>query len=128
MDIADLKPKSNTVVVELKDPRDGSPFMNDDNTPMTIELYAPHSKEYKQIIYEQADKRIKGKKQEFTAFELEEANLTMLVKATKGWDITLAGEKPKCTQKKVEEVYDTYFWVRSQVEEGLNNYEVFTKG
>ena len=127
MDIADLKPQSDLVTVYLKDPRDDSPFMNDDGTQMTINLYAPHSRKYKEIMYEQTDKRIKDKKQDFKSSELDEATLTQLVKSTESWDITFCCEKPKCTEKKVREVYEV-FWVRTQVEDAINNYEVFTKG
>lgn len=128
MDISDLKPTSDVVVVEIKDPRDDSPFKNDDGTQMTITLMAPHSRDYKKAMHEAADERIKRKKKEFTASELEEASLQHLVRITTDWDITYKGKKPKCDNKVVREVYEQVFWIRDQAEDALQDYEVFPKG
>ena len=128
MDIADLKPVSDTLTIEFKDPRDKTkPFMNDDNTPMTWEVYAPHSKEYKKAIYKQADKRIKDKTVDMSAEDYEESHMNFLVDISKSWDITFGGTKPKFSKKLAKEVLEV-FWVKDQVEEGINSYEVFPKG
>jgi hypothetical protein len=97
---------------------------------MTVELYAPHSKEYKAAMHEQTNKQLKkskgGRKDiDIKAEDLEKASLDLLVKVTKSWNITYKGEKPGLD--KVEEVYETVFWIKSQIEGGLNDTLDFTK-
>lgn len=127
MDIADFIPEKDTITVTLKHPASGEVLCNDDGTPMTVEVLATFSKEYRTLVHEQADKRIKEKKKDFTATELDEASLNLLVKATKSWNITFKKEQPKLTEKKAREIYDNVFWLRNQVEDAVNSHEAFTK-
>tara|TARA_R110000868_G_scaffold161766_1_gene392637 strand:- start:1237 stop:1635 length:399 start_codon:yes stop_codon:yes gene_type:complete len=131
MDLINLKPTSDTVEVTLNHPNTGDALLNDDGTPMVIVLHATHSKEYKKIMHEQTNKRIKamqgGKKSEITAQDIEEASLTQLSKATASWDITYGGEKPKLSITKAKEIYDEVFWIRDQLEGALAESLDFTK-
>ena len=131
MDLMNLKPTSDTVEVKLVHPNTGKTLKNDDNTDMTITLYASHSKEHKAVLHEQTNKRLKamqsGKKQDFTAQDIEEATLTLLSKITAEWDITYGGEKPKLTVDKAREIYDEVFWIKNQMEDALADSLDFTK-
>lgn len=131
MDLKDLIPESDIVIVTLKHPSTQEVLKNGDGSDMTISFAAPHSKEYKKVVHDQTNKRLKkmqGKNRlEITAEEIEEATLETLTKTTKDWDITFGGEKIKLTDEKAREVYEKVFWIKSQVEQALENYFSFTK-
>jgi predicted DNA-binding antitoxin AbrB/MazE fold protein len=88
---------------------------------MTITLHAPHSKEYKKVLHEMTNKRLKKMqskgKPDITAEELEEVSLDSLAKTTKGWNLTYNGEKPELSLDKAREIYDKVFWIKAQIEE-----------
>lgn len=131
MDLKDLTPKSDEIVVVIKHPATGEPLKNDDKSEMTITIYAPHSKEYKKVLHEQTNKRLKkmqskGNK-DITAEDIEEATLEALAKTTKEWNITYGGEAPKLTVTKAKEVYEDVFWIRSQIEEAVEDSLDFMK-
>jgi hypothetical protein len=131
MDLMNLKPTSDTVEVKLVHPNTGDQLKNDDETDMTITVYASHSKEYKSVMHEQTNKRLKamqsGKNKDFTSQDMEEATLTLLSKITASWDITYGGEKPKLTVAKARELYDQVFWIKDQIEGALADSLDFTK-
>lgn len=131
MDLMDLKPTSNTVEVTLKHPNTGVVLKNDDKTDMTIVVYASHSKEYKTLIHEQTNKRLKAmqgsKSTDITAQEMEEATLDMLSKITSEWNITYNKEQPKLSIAKAKKIYDEVFWIKDQIEEALADSLDFTK-
>ena len=131
MDLINLKPTSDTVEVALVHPNTGAALKNDDKTPMTITVYASHSKEHKAVLHEQTNKRLKamqsGKKQDFTAQDIEEATLTLLSKVTADWNITYGGEKPKLSVAKAKELYEEVFWIKDQIEGALADSLDFTK-
>tara|TARA_R100000951_G_scaffold16079_1_gene12678 strand:+ start:228 stop:626 length:399 start_codon:yes stop_codon:yes gene_type:complete len=131
MDLMNLKPTSETVEVALVHPNTGDTLKNDDKSDMTITVYASHSKVHKAVLHEQTNKRLKamqaGKKQDFTAQDLEEATLTLLSKITEEWNITYGGEKPKLTAAKAKELYDEVFWIKDQIEGALADSLDFTK-
>ena len=121
MDLKDLTPNLDDVVVEIKHPTTGDVLKNDDDTNMTITILAPHSKEYKKAQHEQISKRLKkaqkSKSQDVDYSDIEEATLEVLAKTTKAWDITYGGEKPKLTVAKAKDLYEEVFWIRNQIEE-----------
>jgi len=131
MDLINLKPTSDTVEVALVHPNTGAALKNDDKTPMTITVYASHSKEHKAVLHEQTNKRLKamqsGKKQDFTAQDIEEATLTLLSKVTADWNITYGGEKPKLSVSKAKDIYEEVFWIKDQIEGALADSLDFTK-
>jgi len=131
MDLKDLTPKSDEIVVVIKHPATGETLKNDDKSEMTITIYAPHSKEYKKVLHEQTNKRLKkmqskGNK-DITAEEIDEATLEALAKTTKEWNITYGGELPKLTLTKAREVYEDVFWIRSQIEGAIEDSLDFMK-
>lgn len=131
MDLKDLKPKSDTVEVEIVHPNTLEPLKNEDESTMTITMYAPHSKEYKAVVHEQTNKRLKqtqkNKRMELTAEDLERTGLELLAKATKTWNITFGGKQPKFSVDTAMDIYDEVFWIREQIEEAINDSLDFTK-
>ena len=131
MDLLDLTPKSDEIVVTIKHPATGEVLKNDDKSDMTITIYAPHSKEYKKVLHEMTNKRLKKMqakgKNEITAEEIEEATLDTLAKTTKEWNITYGGEVPKMTVAKAKEVYDSVFWIKAQIEGAVDDSLGFMK-
>lgn len=128
MDLKSLTPSSDTIEIIVKDPRDLSvAFTNDDGSEMTIEVYAPHTKQYKNSLYKQASTRMKLGQEEIDFELLDKASCELLADVTKAWDITFDGEKPKLTKKKALDIYKEVFWLKMQVEEAINTFEVFTK-
>ena len=131
MDLMNLIPTTDTVDVVVKHPSTYEPLTNDDGSEMTITVYAPHSKEYKKVLHEQTNKRLKKMQskgdKDITAEEIEEATLEALAKTTKEWNITYGGEMPKLTVAKAREVYETVFWIRSQIEGAIEDSLDFMK-
>ena len=131
MDLMDLKPTSNTVEVKLKHPNTGVVLKNEDKTDMTIVVFAIHSKEYKELMHEQTNKRLKAmqsnKKTDITAQDMEKATLDMLSKITSEWNITYNKEQPKLSIAKAKDLYDEVFWIKDQIEEALADSLDFTK-
>jgi hypothetical protein len=123
MDLKELTPKSDVIEVDIVHPSTGEKLFNDDNTPMTITLYAPHSKEYKKIMHEQTNRRIKQAnttgKLEITSEELEDSTLHVLAKSTKSWDLTYSGEKPTLSTAKAKTVYNEVFWIKTQLDSAV---------
>lgn len=131
MDLKNLTPKSDVVVVQLKHPATKEVLLNEDKTPMEITLAAPHSKKYKSVIHSQTNKRLEqmqaNKETVFKVEDVEAAALETLSKATESWNITFDGEQPKLTVKKASEIYDEVFWIKDQVEEAYESSLDFMK-
>jgi hypothetical protein len=123
-DLQKFAPQNDTITVELG-------VDNDDGSPMTIEVYAPYSKEYKSFVHKQANSRIKkmqgNRKDYLTAEELEKAQLDLYVNITKDWDITWKGKKPKFSADLAREVYEEIFWVKDRIQEALDDSVDFIK-
>jgi hypothetical protein len=130
MDLMNLKPTSDTVEVMLKHPNTLDPLLNDDGSEMTVTLHASHSKEYKKIVHEQQDRRIKmmqkKAKSQISAQDIERDATDLLAKVTAAWDITYGGEQPKLTVTKAKEVFTEVFWIREQIEEAFSDSMDFT--
>jgi len=122
-DLADSKPKTDIITVEL-------PIENDDGTPMTIEVFAPYTKEYKAVVHEQANNRIKkmqkNRKDYLTAEELYQAQHDLYVKISVNWDITWEGKKPKFSKELASQIYEEVFWVKDKIQEALDDSVDFT--
>ena len=132
MDLMDLTPKTDTIVVTIKHHTTEEPLLNEDGSPMTITVYAPYTKEYKTVVHGIANKRLqaasKNKKSlDYTMEELEAATLESLAKTTKEWNITYGGEVPKLTEAKAKEVYDKVFWIKAQIEGAVDTSLDFMK-
>jgi hypothetical protein len=130
MDLKDFAPKSDEVEVLVKHPKNGEPLTNKDGSNMVVVLHAPHSKAYKEAMYEQTNKRLKVAQSSgdmnLTAQDLEEASLELLSKATKSWKITYDDKQPKLTVAKAKAIYEELFWLKTQLEGALSNSQAFT--
>lgn len=130
MDLKDFTPKSDEVEVTVKHPVNGEPLTNKDGSNMTIVLHAPHSKLYKEAMYEQTDKRLKSAQDtgslDIKAKDLETSSLDLLAKVTKSWNITYDDEQIKLTVVRAKEIYEELFWLKPQLEEALSSFEAFT--
>ena len=131
MDLMDLKPTSNTVEVTLRHPNTDDILKNNDDTDMTIVVYASHSKEYKSVMHDQTNKRLKnmqtGKSQDITAQDMEQSTLEVLSKITCSWNITYDKKTPKLSVSRAKDLYDEVFWIKDQIEEAIANSLDFTK-
>lgn len=131
MDIANFIPTTDTVEVELKSPVTGDVLTNSDESPMTVTMYLPHSKQYKEVRHAQTNKRIqesqKKSKKTITAEEIEAETIDLLVKTTVGWNITYNDEMPQFSTELAKEVYEKASWIADQLYEGVGDAEVFTK-
>lgn len=125
MDLKQFIPENDTVVVELE--FNGKVLTNDDETPMTIEVYLPHSKAYRAIRHEQADILIEAKKDRIKSAEAEELGLEFMAKTTKSWNITYDGKKPKLTVAKAKEIYSIATWIPDLLAEKVEESKGFTK-
>lgn len=133
MDLKALKPQSDIITVELKHPSTGESLLNIDDTPMTITVWAAHSKEYKSVIHEAANKRLKkaaktkNKQVDLTIEEIEQQGLDLAVAVIKDWNITYGEDMPKFSRDLASEIYKELFWVREQVDEAVESVDVFTQ-
>lgn len=131
-DLADLKPQKDTVEVLLKHPVTEADLMNDDGTQMTITVYLPHAKEYKEAQYALQNFRLKKiqknrGRSEFTAQELEGGVIDVMAQTIASWNITYGGKKPKLSVATAKEVLAEYYWIRDQITEAVDEAQVFTK-
>ena len=130
MDLMNLKPTSDVVEVTLTHPSTSEVLKNEDGTAMTITMYASHSKEYKVIVHEQTNKRLKLAqakiKTELTSELIEEASLDLLSSATKSWNITYGKKIPELTRELAKVVYQDVFWIKDQIEEAVADSLDFT--
>jgi hypothetical protein len=131
MDLSNLVPTDDTIVVTIKHPVTDEPLTKDDGKEMTITVYAPHSAQYKSTVHEQTNKRIqkaaKGKKMTFTAEEIEATTLELLAKTTKDWNIQLNGKSPKFSVAEATDLYNKLPWLKQQVLEAQEDYTAFLK-
>lgn len=132
MDLKDLLPKNDTINVELV--YNDKLLVNEDGTPMTVEVYLPHTKVSKQIHYAQSNEYLKRQKSEddFTLEELVERGLDRLVGITKGWNITFGEDddgnkvKPKFSKKKAKEIYEALEFIPACIQGAIQDNQDFT--
>ena len=131
MDLNNLIPTDDTIVVTIKHPLTDEPLTKDDGKEMTITVYAPHSSQYKSAVHEQTNKRIqkaaKGKKITFTAEEIESSTLDLLAKTTKDWNIQFNGKSPKYSVADALDLYSKVPWLKNQLLEAQEDFATFLK-
>lgn len=125
MDLQNTLPEADTLVIEIM--FKGEVIKNDDDTPMTVEMYLPHSKEYRKVRHEQADVLIERKADKLKSSEAEELGLDFLAKTTKTWNITYGGNKPKFSVKKAKEIYAALPWLPDFIAEEVEKQKGFMK-
>ena len=130
MDLMNIGTTKETTDVTLYNPVNSEILTNEHRSEMTITVHAPYSKKYKTISHAQQNRRLMkaqrtGGKLNLTAEEIEASALDLLVKCVSGWNITLSGEQPDCTEAKVREVFEALPWVREQVDAALGDAQAF---
>ena len=127
MFLYDTLPTSDTVTVELT--YKGKTMENDDKTPMTIEAYLPHTKEYKAAMHERVDASFEKERKEeyFKAAELEQVAVDFMAKTTRDWNISVSAKEQnvKFSVKKAKEVYAKYPFIMEQVRREVEKAEDF---
>lgn len=123
MDLKNLIPESDTVVVELE--YKGNKLTNEDGTPMTIEVYLPHAKEYKDTRHRQSDFIISKGEQKLKSAEYEDLGYSFIVDTTKSWNITFDGDQPKFTKKKAREVFEALPFIPELIRKKVDEQEAF---
>lgn len=129
-DLNDLKPTSDTIVVELKHPITDEPLLMDSGSPMSVTVMAPYSAGYKKVFHDQANKRIQRnakKAKEITYEEIEEGSLDLLSRTTVEWSLQLGGSSLAFSQAKAKEIYSDFFWIKDQVLEAQGDLANFMK-
>jgi hypothetical protein len=130
MDLANIK-QTDTATIELKLPdADETPLINPDKTPMTIEVYGSFSETYRTVIDAQQDRRIKkasrsGGKATFSADDIRQNRLELVLACVKSWNITMGGACPPCTPEEVKRVVLEYPFIRMQIEMAIETPDHF---
>ena len=130
MDLMNIGKIKETTDVTLYNPINSEILLNEDGSEMVITVHGPYSKKYKSIAHAQQNRRLQkaqrtGGKLNLSAEEIEAAALDLLIKCVDGWNITLGGEQPDCTEAKVREVFTELPWVREQVDSALGDAQAF---
>jgi hypothetical protein len=132
-DLSSIK-QTDTTLIELKLPNaDETPLMNPDGTPMTVEVHGLFSDRYRELVDAQQNIRIRkasksGGKVSFTAEEIRENRLALLVGCVKSWNITLNGVCPPCTPEEIRSVFAQYPFIRFLVESSMESPDNFLQG
>lgn len=133
MDLNDLKPKTNISTLELKHPTTGEVLKDNDGKPFTVDVLLRHTKEYRDLGYEMADKRaarqMKAKKAdtiEKTADAMADID-EMIAKSVKGYYLVEKGEAVHFNLANTKRILEDYPWIREQVLEEQQAFETFMK-
>lgn len=131
MDLSSLIPTTDTITVIIKHPVTDEPLLKDDGTEMSIEVYAPHSAQYKAVVHEQTNKRLqkamKNKKTALSAEDVEMMTSDLVVKTTKSWDIQVNKKTPKFSVAEAQDLYSKLPWLKQQIIDAQEDYSSFLK-
>lgn len=122
-DLRNFIPETDFLEVALETSK--GKLTNPDGTPMTITMYAPYSKQFKENQYAIVDEAIKNGLDNSSAKDLSERTVKTIAKNISSWNITLDGKKPKLTYVKAKEVIETVPFVQPLLEKALGNSEGF---
>ncbi len=131
MDLSSLIPTTDTITVIIKHPVTDESLLKDDGTEMSIEVYAPHSAQYKAVVHEQTNKRLqkamKNKKTALSAEDVEMMTSDLVVKTTKSWDIQVNKKTPKFSVAEAQDLYSKLPWLKQQIIDAQEDYSSFLK-
>lgn len=117
------------ITVELKKPGTDQVITNDDGSPMTVTVYGPYSKTHRRISFENQSKYLtmyrKGNEADLSMEEVDEMMFELAVKCVDDWNITAGGEKPKCTEAKVREIFEKLPPIREQIQAAIGDTKAF---
>ena len=126
MDLKNFVPSTDNLEVELK--LNDKNLKNADGSNMTITVMSPYSKEYKAILNQLSNERIKArsKDKEDKIEDFEDFSLDLLAKTTVDWNITWDGEKPKVSKELAKDIYSQAFWIKLLISEAQAKLVDFT--
>lgn len=127
LDTAELANQGS--VLELRGP-DGTPILQDDETPVTITLLGNDSDVLTKINNRHANQFLRGGTGGATVTaEMARANeINKFAAATVSWSgIKVDGEDLKCTEDAAKAVYRRFGWIRDQVRAFIDDRANFTK-
>ncbi len=126
MDLKNFVPSKDNVEVELK--INDKNLKNSDGTNMTITVMSPYSKDYKAILNNLTNERIKKKSQndENKVEDFEDFSLSLLTETTVGWNITWDGKQPEFDKTLAKQIYTDAFWIKLLISEAQAKLADFT--
>ena len=121
MDLSTIAP--STVPLEIRNPGTGKA------TGLVLNLLSMESDAVKKVKRANTNKAINRRNRKLTADDLEENSLDLLVATVASWEwkgdaAWTGGKKPECKPEIVREVL-SLSWIRSQVEEVINDESAF---
>lgn len=130
MSLLSIGKTKDTTDVLLYHPDNGEALLNDDGSQMSITIYGPYSKRYKQISHEQQNRRLtkaqrSGGKLNLTAEEIEASSLEILIKCVVDWNVTLTEGVEEFSEEKVRYIFEARPWVREQVDAAFGDTRAF---
>jgi len=127
MSLRKIAQTKDTTVVTLVDPDDLETVLtNADGSPMTITVYGPFSKKYKELNFKAQDKRLKklqrtGGKMQISAEELAEAAREVLMGCVVEWNVTIEDDPEPFTPDAIARVFEEFPWVVTQLDTVIGN-------
>lgn len=130
MDLLNIGKTKETTDVVIYNPVTSEILVNEDGSEMTITVHGPYSKKYKAISHAQQNRRLQkaqrtGGRLNLSAEEIEAGAFDLLIKCVEGWNLTIGGAKPECTEAKIREIFTELPWVREQVDAAIGDTQAF---
>ncbi len=129
MDLSDFetsKIADQGSVMPVRNPKDGSPLVNPDGSPMTVTVYGTDGQRFQQARMRKINMRLKMRKTKVTGEELDSEALDVLIAATAAWHVTFDGKLAEFTPDNVRVAYVKFPWLRRQVDEWMADEANFT--
>lgn len=126
MDLKQLDTTSKSdagAIMALRHPVTGAPLFDEESKEeVTITLLGVDSKKYQQTQHASATERLnrsvgKGGRVKLSTEQIANDSITLLVKATLGWDhVQEGGEELDFSVANARHIYEAYPWIRDQAE------------
>lgn len=134
MDFSALIPTGDTIEVTFE--HKGETLKKQNGDPCTWTLWAPHSRQFKEVTYKRVADNINQSRKEgdkkpndITVDEIKELTdkrFLEIVDVTKTFDLEMGGEPVKFTRAKAKELLEMSPKILTTLEEALNSDESFT--
>jgi len=116
MELNDFLPTSDTVTVEIKNPKT-------DEVIGSIEGYRGHAEEFQELQYELFAKVPRDEDGNISDKDAAKLTLDLLAARVKSWDFTQDGKPVEVSRAK--EIFTKLRWVARQFQEGVEEAEDF---
>lgn len=118
-DLADIKISLDAMECEIRHPQTAEVLKNAEGEPFVIHVYGHDSEQYKKHARKLLDLRLKGKKKDLGANEIEAEAIELLISLTVGWSGIVFDKKPLVfSTAAARDLYGNpaYAWLKEQVE------------